>query len=289
MSWRPFETRVPGKWVLAGEHAVLRGQMAVALPHPERGLSLSFELGDSDLEVAPSEAAPVIQGMLGAVPELAGRMPRGKLSIASSLPVGAGLGSSAALCAAVTRWLAGPLQLAREQWPEFATRLEDRFHGKSSGMDVAAILAGGPVRFTRSQVPVPILAPGTGSAIRLPRFTFHDTGLRASTRSCIAQVEGLALANSEESRRLDELMGQASRRAAEGLEHCASTDGAEAGLRALAQAMELSTQCFEAWGLLPPQAKALMQELKTQGALATKLTGAGSGGFVVALWADSTY
>jgi mevalonate kinase len=51
--------------------------------------------------------------------------------------------------------------------------------------------------------------------------------------------------------------------------------------------MAWSQECFEGWGLLPPEAKALARELKAQGALATKLTGAGSGGMIVALWAET--
>ena len=37
-----FSTRIPGKWVLAGEHSVLRGASAIALPHPEFSLAFDF-------------------------------------------------------------------------------------------------------------------------------------------------------------------------------------------------------------------------------------------------------
>jgi mevalonate kinase len=286
VKWRAFETRAPGKWVLAGEHAVLRGHEALALPHPDRGLSLRFEPSDATasapLVIHPSEAETVIGEMLASIPEIldrAGSLPSGALNVASSVPVGAGLGSSAALCVAVTRWLAGPLGLADGELAEFATRLENRFHGQSSGMDIAVILAEAPVRFTRGGA---VRCLGRGP---LPRFTFHDTGLRASTRDCIARVEALGQSDSKEALRLDSLMGKATEEGARGLELFASGD-LVAGLNGVARAMELSHECFEAWGLLSLDARRLRQELLSQGALGAKLTGAGGGGFVVALWND---
>jgi mevalonate kinase len=279
MSWRTFETQVSGKWVLAGEHSVLRGQMAVALPHPELGLEICFEPSGGPLSVDPAEALPLIEEMLGALPGLAGQLPSGRLRIASTLPVGAGLGSSAALSIALTRWLAEPLRVPQSEWLDFATRLENRFHGKSSGMDVAAILAGGPIRFFKGQPAQPIRVS------RLPRFTFHDTGKRASTSQCVAKVQDFTQVQPTDARRIDEWMGQAARLAALGLEKYGAGDTGP-GLDSLAEAMRLSSRCFEAWGLMPPEAMQIHQQLLAQGALAAKLTGAGGGGFVVALWGD---
>ena len=58
----PFTTRVPAKWVLVGEHSVLRGGQAVAMPYPELGLSLSYEPADASdaLKIEPAEARQCI-------------------------------------------------------------------------------------------------------------------------------------------------------------------------------------------------------------------------------------
>jgi mevalonate kinase len=56
------------------------------------------------------------------------------------------------------------------------------------------------------------------------------------------------------------------------------------GLSALAKAVAQAHRCFEAWGLVPSQAGEIIQDLESKGALACKLTGAGGGGMVVALW-----
>jgi len=52
----------------------------------------------------------------------------------------------------------------------------------------------------------------------------------------------------------------------------------------LGSAMNQAQGCFEEWGLVPDELIEQKQELLKQGALAVKLTGAGLGGFWVALW-----
>ncbi len=261
--WSSFQVEVPGKWVLCGEHSVLRGVTAIAFPHPEFSLRLEFQAGTSALHIhAP--AGPVRELLESALRSLRGsgrvvEEPLGELHIESSIPVGAGLGSSAALCVAVTKWLTDSHRLSFEQQFEFARELENRFHGRSSGMDVAVVMAAAPVAFTMGR-PAEVL-----SFKSLPRFTFHDTGLRARTSECTAQAgEG------------DELMRQAAVLARDGLENEV--------LDRVKQAMDLAHRAFEGWGLVPSEAQELRKKLLAQGALSARLTGSGRGGFVVALW-----
>jgi mevalonate kinase len=266
MIWSRFETTVPGKWVLAGEHSVLRGATAVALPHPELSLSLRFEpsMGHR-LVVVPESAQPIVMAILDslrALPSLSGT-----LWIESTIPVGAGLGSSAALCVALTQWLAEPLGIPRGDWIPFATRLEDRFHGESSGMDVAVIAAGKPVAFTRGQPVKPL------EITRLPRFT----------SDCVAQVEVFRASHIGEAAQLDEQMAAASLEAIQGLQ-LYNTGRSPTALEHIARAMLKAQDCFFGWRLVPDEAIKLQRSLRDQGALASKLTGAGGGGMVVALW-----
>lgn len=278
-----FRVRVPGKWVLAGEHSVLRGGTAVALPHPEFGLTLEFIPGGRGLAIVPVSATGVIAELLGSIRDEWERTDRvfpsfdGTLQIASTIPIGAGLGSSAALCVAVTRWLSEPLRIPAEEILDFATRLEHRFHGRSSGMDIAVIASGAPVSFVMGGGPRPL-------GIRnLPNFTFHDTGLRSRTSDCVAKVEELRATDPARALRIDEAMGAASRLAMEGLVRFDSGDS-PGGLEILIQSLRQSQECFFSWGLVPPEAQELERKLRNEGALAVKLTGAGGGGICVALW-----
>jgi len=250
---------VPGKWVLAGEHSVLRGGTAVALPHPEFKLTLEFTPGGNSLRVLPANAERVVREML------AGQtVPNGELKISSTIPIGAGLGSSAALCVATARWLGKTDEIA------YATQLEHKFHGKSSGMDVAVISHGKPIAFSMKDGgrPLPISS--------LPRFTFHDTGLRASTRMCVDQVERFRVEQPDPAAKVDEQMGRASGLVRDGL--------LSGDLTQVSKGMRLANECFETWKLVPPEARRIMDRLVRDGALASKITGAGGGGYVVALW-----
>ncbi len=280
---RAFEIRVPGKWVLTGEHAVLRGETALALPHPEWSLHLSFmpAPGDSEhrgLEVEPEAARELIHLIIASFGPRLPFVPAGKLQIQSSIPIGAGLGSSAALCVAITEWLREPLRARPEEVRGLATELEHRFHGKSSGMDVAVVLERRPILFRRGEAPELLELEGG-----LPRFTFHDTGLRARTQDCVEKVEAFRERSPVASREVDEAMGLATRLATEGLQAYGRLPSLDS-LQKLAQGINQAQECFRAWDLDPIEAQNLRNSLIQQGALAAKLTGAGAGGMIVALW-----
>jgi len=112
-----------------------------------------------------------------------------------------------------------------------------------------------------------------------PRFTLHDTGIRTSTRECVRKAE------TRGSPEIDRRMDGASREACAGLILYSKGIAAE-GLAQVASAMTEAQACFEAWGLVPQGARIMGESLKRQGALGVKLTGAGGGGFLVALWPD---
>jgi mevalonate kinase len=295
--WNKFIIRAPGKWVLSGEHAVLRGATAVAFPHPEFCLTLEFEpasefasKGDgegSGLEIQPEWARSVILDLLQMVRDeqnARGRefqFPAGRLMLESTVPSGAGLGSSAALCVAVARWLSEPLGVPDAGILEFATHLEHRFHGKSSGMDVAVCAVERPISFVRGRGPTFLQLK------RFPKFTFHDTGLRASTSECIRRVEQLREDDPVSAIRADELMSRASRFVLEGLPAYDGASGqpaSETALKRVAEGMKSAHEAFLIWSLVPGKVQREIEDLYRQGALAVKLTGAGGGGFLVALW-----
>ncbi len=281
--WADFRITVPGKWVLTGEHAVLRGGTAVALPHSEYHLTLQFKsLSEGKvLQIKPADAEKMIVEILESVREewesedRKFLMPSGVLTVESSIPIGAGLGSSAALCVALTRWMQAPLSIQETSFFEFATQLEHRFHGRSSGMDIAVILAHEPISYIRGR------GPKSLGVSALPRFTFHDTGKRCRTNECIYRVDKLMEEDPSLGRKIDEMMGQASRKVMEGL---IRFDAEKSGLDLVAEGMKQGQECFYQWQLIPGEAKRLEESLYKQGALAVKITGAGGGGMLVALW-----
>lgn len=283
MTWEAFKITLPAKWVLTGEHSVLVGATAVALPHPSLSLTLEFTPDPSlrSLVYHPEHTQEILSQLISELVQT--ELPSGRLSLMSQIPIGAGMGSSAALCVAITQWLAPVLGLARDQIIEFATQLEHKFHGKSSGMDVAVIASQMPIAFRRAQGLSGIQKLEVSN---LPRFTFHDTGTRSRTRDCIEKVEKYRRDDPQAAQASDQRMGQASLIAVDGLRKFHSGEKHEA-LELLKRAIVDAQACFYDWGLVPQEAKQLEHELYAQGALAVKLTGAGGGGMMIALWAES--
>lgn len=258
-----------GKWILAGEHSVVRGGPALVFPLPSRSLTLSTTW---------KETTPQLRAALGAMIEAAEKYQPGRkipsecdrLSIESDIPVSSGLGSSAALSVAFARYLAKRKWISEEEIFPLAKAIEDRFHGKSSGLDIASVMEGVPIRFQKGSPwkPIPLNW--------IPRIFLADTGVRSSTKDCVIRVENLKRLD------LDARMSSA----VDSAERALGLDEAR-GTPILAEAMNTSASCFEEWGLLDSQSRSLRDDLLRAGALAVKPTGSGHGGFLISLWKDS--
>ena len=248
--------------VLSGEHSVLRGGAAICMPYEEMGLKFQFqpEKGKG-LRVLPSPWGEALLKLL----KRSGleKIPGGLVQVGSTIPTQAGLGSSAALSVAVVRWLSGEGLAPELQWSR-ARDLEHEFHGVSSGMDVAAVIAKGPICFQKG-VATPIRAKKGKFKISL-----HDSGVRSSTVEMVKRVQ-----SHPQTPKIDEVMGDASDQIMGAL---------KAGdALALAEGVHLARSCFKSWDLIPPEVAKLERSLKRKGSLATKPTGAGGGGFVLSI------
>lgn len=275
-----FEIEVPAKWVLSGEHTVLRGGTSLAFPMPRFKLKLSYwNRAPSGMDLKSSDSR-MAELLVRAREYLAVRedvFSTGEVSISSDIPIGAGLGSSAALCVAVAKLAIWRTGADPSHLKSLATHLEDVFHGKSSGMDVNAIVVGSPILFSMAEGARPL----SGLTV-IPRFEFHDTGFRGKTRECIEIVKLWQKNHPEGTAAMDERMKEATRVAQSGLE--LFQRDATGGEARIAEAMALAQGCFETWGLVTPELIAQKLDLLKRGALAVKLTGAGRGGFWVTLW-----
>src|ERR1700722_4793380 len=112
MTLKPYEGRTFGKWILVGEHTVLRGGSALAFPLLSRGLRIEYLPSKTPLHVEFSgvhgnELQLLFWGVLEKALDMASQHVGnlgGEMKVSSDLPIGAGLGASAALCAGVARW-----------------------------------------------------------------------------------------------------------------------------------------------------------------------------------------
>lgn len=171
----------PGKLILSGEHAVVYGYRAVAAAVSLRTtVTLTERPGPSGVD-----SSAIVDGRLW--PALATIVPAEGLGvgITSELPVGCGMGSSAALAVATLRALA-----AREgRIPTFEELFERGFlpervlHGTPSGVDHAVSALERVVVYKREGPEIqPISVP---SPLRL---VVADTGTPGDTAAMVAGV-----------------------------------------------------------------------------------------------------
>jgi mevalonate kinase len=283
-----FKTSLSGKWILAGEHSVLRGTPAVVFPLNSRKLDFYFTSDekkpgtkDLTLELAGAHGGEV-ELLFWKVIDKACELKKirradlvGQIKIESTIPVGAGLGASAALCGAIARWFQNMNLIKESELLEFARNLENIFHGESSGVDVAVALSGKSLIYVRGGN-VRIFAPTWQ-----PKWYLYYSGKRAVTLECVDKVKAKIAKDVRAGSLVDSEM-----RVAVGMCEAALSIPEMVGFDKLVEAIEQAATCFEFWGLTEGVMAKEMAWLKSKGAAAVKPTGSGDGGYILTLWED---
>lgn len=282
ISMNHFQTMTYGKWILTGEHAVVRGHPALVFPYKAQTLNFVVRENASTLKIDvkctegdTAKMALLVQQVLEhGMQSIAKPLHelKGDIFIQSNIPPGLGLGSSAALCVAIARWFVAKEWVPAAHTLQFARELEHLFHGRSSGLDVAGVDAESGIYFKQGHVTPMTLA-------WQPNWQLTTCGESGTTAACIKQVHSLWAQQPELARHWDMQMNQSVELARQALEQFTSTS-----LQNLKTAIEQGNACFQAWGLITPKLAAHMQQLLDKGALAVKPTGSGGGGMVVSLW-----
>lgn len=276
-----FSTKTHGKWILCGEHAVLRGHSALVFPALDKTLSFEFVPDAAkNLEIATQYLGQnnpaihqVIKDIIFQAFELAKINPdsiTGNIKISSNIEAGVGMGASAALCVAIAKWLSDAELIADIY--SFAKSLENFFHGQSSGLDIVGVGAKSGIYFQNGTFK-PI------NPVWQPNWRLSSCGETSVTAECIVKTQKIWQQNPKHAQQIDQQMQVSTELAMQALQSRATDRFGK-----LQQAITQAHACFQEWGLISPAMAEHINALKSQGARAIKPTGSGGGGLVVSLW-----
>jgi mevalonate kinase len=303
----------PGKVLLLGEHAVVYGHPALAAALGRRvtveveedasgpsiellapirtptspsnstsSTSTSISSSNSpsaSTSISPVPAPPELLGAVRDVAAAAGAPSRFRARVLSDLPLGGGLGSSAALGVALARAFS---QLAGRDCPperaeELALRLERVFHGAPSGVDPAVCARGGVILFRRGE-------PARIEPIALPAPLHLAVALTGVVRGTRSTVLPLSARRAERPDLYDPMLAFLGELARLGARALARGDLQDPGIR-----FDAAHGVLAALGVSCPELEEAVAALRGAGALGAKLTGAGGGGAAIGLARDAAH
>jgi mevalonate kinase len=251
-----------GKLILAGEHAVVYGHPAIAFA-VDRGVTATLTPVDGPTE------APGCDDRLRAAIALAVPAHGFRVGLRSDLPIGRGMGSSAAIAVALVRAAAAATGEVLTDASTFARafELERIFHGTPSGVDQAVSARGGIVRY-RKGPPVeitPLPAPRW-------RIVVLDSGACGETRAMVDGVRARLPGVGPTLDAIGALVGEVER----------ALDDAPT----LGPLLTENHRLLREIGVSTPDLDGLVALALDAGAWGAKLAGAGGGGVVIALVDD---
>lgn len=275
------------KVILLGEHSVVHGSPAIALPVSDLTVEVTCQIatGDGSIDsalyqgswdAAPERLGPTLAAARSVLTHHGAPDTRLDLQVRSTIPVERGLGSSAAVAAATVQAV---LHLLGKDTTDSASRHEliqvaERVaHGTPSGLDARTVVSDQPLWFQRGDTaPLQVGAPLS--------FVIADTGNPSATRIAVAGVHAQHAADAA---RVDQVFA-----ALDAAVHASRTALAAGSAEELGALMSDAHALLQQLEVSSADLDHLVQVAHDTGALGAKLTGGGRGGCIIALAQDAS-
>lgn len=287
------EATAPGKIILFGEHAVVYGRPAIAVPvtqvramaevedsanegvrlhAPDLGREYWFSEAEEDDPFAHAVRVFSAAASLRTLPDL-------KVTVRSTIPMASGLGSGAAMAAAVIRALAKHLDIpelvTNRRVSELTYQVETLLHGTPSGIDNTVVAYEKPVFFIRQRSHDRI---ETFSISQPLRFLIADTGVESETKAVVGDVRRRWQKDQVKYEKIFDNCGR--------IVNAAKVEIEGGRIKEIGHLMIENQAYLKEMTVSSPELERLISAALAAGALGAKLSGAGRGGNMIALVTD---
>lgn len=283
-----FRSSAPAKAILFGEHAVVYGMPAVAIPLPSirAYAEISTNIDDSIFISAPALNIAKDMRQLSVDDPIRYAVelflvqkkisPQGGLHIqlSSDIPIASGMGSGAAITTALIKALFSVFQLdyAKKELSDMVFMVEKIHHGTPSGIDNTVTCFETAVYYQKNQ---PI------KFINFP-LPFHliiaDSGVSTPTRTTVAEVRTIF---EQEPDKIQEILEQIRDCVTNGLTALQEGNWQRAG-----EEMNRNHSLLRELTVSSLELDQIVENAVAAGAYGAKLSGGGRGGIVIALTAE---
>lgn len=253
------------KIILMGEHSVVYGHPAIALPLKNIEVTCRITAGDETLKFDMTD--PLATAIFAALEYLGQEDAQLTYLVDSQVPQRRGMGSSAAVAIAAIRAVFDYFDqdLTADLLENLVNQAEMIAHSNPSGLDAKACLSDRPIKFIRNL--------GFASlTMNLDAYlVIADTGIHGHTSEAVDKVRK----SGQTALPLLKNLGDLALEAEKAIE--------QADLQALGNAINQAHGLLARLGVSCPEADHLVQVARLAGALGAKMSGGGLGGCIIAL------
>ena len=284
----------PGKAILFGEHAVVYGRAAIAVPvakvkataavtdaPPGTGCTIAAPDIGARVHLSTQQEDPLALAVRLAIEEVGiEEEPDWQIEVRSDIPIAGGMGSGAAVSAALVKAVFSHCKLPAHGPPEDATvnrivyAVERLHHANPSGIDNTVVVYRQPVRFVRGQ------PPQRFDIARPFLLIIADTGIASSTAAVVSDVRRAWEQDTKRYEAIFDDIGEIAETARRAIE--------SGNVDALGPLMQENHRLLCKLDVSSGELDRLIAIAEEAGAAGAKLSGAGRGGNLIAVAASKS-